>query len=168
MPEHRKKGISVTVESILLLGGIIASALFLVSFYSLAIYQADNVFSTSEEGFADELKTKIDSVHLSAQDTVEYSYHPPVKSYTLTVKDRILTLKYPSREPVSYMVPVNINDAKIENSNTICISKSRGIITLVGETCPGICNLNDEICDRGCMLFGKCDPVCKDCGNSDF
>ncbi len=167
MLKPAKKGISVTVESILLIGGVIASALFFVSFYKLAIYQADNVFSASEEGFANDLKAKINSVHSSTQDIVEYSYHPPVKAYKLTLKDRILSIKYPRREPVHTLVPLNINNAKIENKNTVCISKNSDIITIRGEACPSVCNLNDDTCDEGCMLFGKCDPACKDCETDD-
>ncbi|MEA3342723.1 MAG: hypothetical protein U9Q92_01020 [archaeon] len=167
MLKPARKGISVTVESILLIGGVIASALFFVSFYKLAIYQADNVFSASQEGFANDLKMKINSVYLSRQDVVEYSYHPPVKSYKLAIKDRILSIKYSSRQPIHILVPENINNANIENSNTICIRKTRGIIEVKGETCSSTCNLNDDTCDKGCMLFGKCDPACKDCEIDD-
>ncbi len=162
-----RKGASVTVESVLFIGGLIASILFFASFYNLAIYQIGNVFSTSEKAFAGDLKSKISMVYSSKQDNVEYMFDTSARTYRLTVDERRLSIKYPAREPVSVLLSQDIQDADIENSEKICIRKTGGIIELKGGRCLRICNINDDICDKGCRLFDVCDPKCKDCEGSD-
>ncbi|MCK5698909.1 MAG: hypothetical protein KAH93_03610 [Candidatus Aenigmarchaeota archaeon] len=163
----RRKGASVTVESVLFIGGLIASILFFASFYNLVIYQISNVFATSEREFAGELKSKISMVYLSKHDNVEYLYDISARTYRLTVDERRLSIKYPTRDAVSVILSEDVRDADIENSQAICIRKTSGIIELKEGTCPGICNIDDEVCDKGCRLFDVCDPKCKDCEGSD-
>ena len=163
----RRKGASVTVESVLFIGGLIASILFFASFYNLAIYQIGNVFATSEREFAGELKSKISMVYLSKQDNVEYMFDTSARTYRLTVDERRLSIKYPTREAVSVLLSEDVRDADIENSKAICIRKIEGIIELKGGICSRICNINDDVCDKGCKLFDVCDPKCKDCEGSD-
>ncbi|MFH1433008.1 MAG: hypothetical protein ABIG84_07375 [archaeon] len=158
-----RKGVSVTVESILMIGGILAAMLFFVSFYNLTMYQADNVFSSSEDGFANDLKMKISRVYISRQDIVEYSFNPPIETYKLVIKDRKLSLNYPSREAVHDLVRENISDANIENAKIICIRKRDGIIDLTDGKCPDVCDPNDDVCDEGCRIFDVCDRECNDC-----
>ncbi len=162
-----RKGASVTVESVIFIGGLIASILFFASFYNLAIYQIGNVFATSEKEFAGDLKSKISMVYSSKQDNVEYLFDTSARTYRLTVDDRRLSIKYPTRDAVSVILSENVRNADIENSNKICIRKTDDIIELKGGTCLRICNINDNVCDKGCRLFDVCDPKCKDCEGGD-
>ena len=160
----RHKGVSITVELILVIGALMASAFFFISFYNLAMYQSENVFSASEKGFLEDIGSKIDVVSLSLQDMVEYSYQPPVNTYSLKVRSRRMTIEYPKRASVSSIIPVGVEDADIADSRDICIQKSGSKIILLAGRCPKVCDAGDDVCDTGCKLFGVCDPKCGKCG----
>ena len=163
----RRKGVSVTVESVLFIGGLIASMLFFASFYNLAMYQIGNVLTTSERELAGELKSKISMVSLSAPDNVEYLFDTSARTYKLTVDKRKLSIKYPTRDAVSVLISENIKDVDIEDASKICIIKTDDMIELKDGTCASICNINDEVCDNGCRLFDVCDPKCRNCESRD-
>lgn len=160
---YRHKGMSITVELILVIGALMASAFFFIAFYNLAMYQSENVFSASEKGFLEDIGYKINIVSLSLHDMVEYSYNPPVNTYSLKIRSRRMIIEYPKRASVSAIVPVDIADADIADSRDICIQKSGSKILLLAGRCPKICDALDDICDSGCVLFGVCDPKCGKC-----
>ena len=69
---------------------------------------------------------------------------------------------------MSVLLSEDVRDADMKNSKVICIRKTDGIIELKRGTCMRTCNINDDVCDKGCRLFDVCDPKCKDCEGSDF
>jgi hypothetical protein len=155
-----RKGATIT-NFILIIGIIFVSVAALGVLRRLALSQATQVETDYTVSIAEQLKSAIEKA----------ASYPSSAEYTLTLNDPLLykanisgnkilfTFKKNNITKISYFFSASssVIPSLFENSGIIRIYKKDNYIYVTDKL---VCNVNDDICDSGCIALGLCDPAC--------
>jgi hypothetical protein len=155
-----RKGATIT-NFILIIGIIFVSVAALGVLRRLALSQATQVETDYTVSIAEQLKSAIEKA----------ASYPSSAEYTLTLNDPLLykanisgnkilfTFKKNNITKISYFFSASssVIPSSFENSGIIRIYKKDNYIYVTDKL---VCNVNDDICDSGCIALGLCDPAC--------
>lgn len=151
-----KKAFAPTTEGILIIGGLLAGMLFLVSFLKLGGYQITQTYTSAEEGFINALQDKIDTITSFKHDT-QINFNTPVNQFSLTTEGNTIFVKFPQQRTKSIITSLNLVNKTVKDQNYLCLRKAGDRVSIDEGRCPDVCDLTDEFCDPNCPV---CDPVC--------
>lgn len=135
-----RTGMTVTSETIMLLGLILIAMALLPSVLNIIGSEGEGVVEGYQDRIAEDITVTATKLAHQRNDYIAITYEPPAAQYVLTVENNTqLTVTVPGGDTYTAAVTeVLLEDTRIENAEELCITKnsSTDAITIEEGTCP--------------------------------